>query len=181
MTEPKPHRAIEHWFGVLGIPADYGHRHRLKPLAEPAELVPIGQDLFGRDQSMEPQAAEAWRHMEASAKEAGVVLQVVSAYRSIDYQAAIIQKKLDRGQAIDEILTVSAAPGFSEHHTGQALDLTTPDSPPLEDSFSATQAYAWLRAHASEFGFVESFGKNNPHGLIWEPWHWCYRAFLIAA
>lgn len=181
MTEANPHRSMEHWLDVLGIPADYGQQHRLKPLTESRELVSIGQDLFGRDQSMEPEAAKAWQRMQASAKDAGVVLQVVSAYRSIDYQAMLIQKKLDQGQAIDEILKVSAAPGFSEHHTGQALDLTTIDSPPLEEDFATTKAYAWLSAHASEFGFVESFGKNNPHGLIWEPWHWCYRAFLIAA
>ena len=181
MSDSYPHHRIKHWMDVLGIPADYGQRHQLKPCAEPPELVPIGQDLFGRDQSMEPAAAQAWQNMQASAQKAGVVLQVVSAYRSIDYQAGLIQKKLDRGQTMDEILKVSAAPGFSEHHTGQALDLTTLNCPPLEESFADTDAYAWLMQHASEFGFVESFGKNNPHGLIWEPWHWCYRAFLIAA
>ena len=177
MTHSNPHRRIKHWLDVLGIPADYGRQHQLKPLSESAELVSIGQDLFGRDQWMEPNAAKAWQDMQLSAKNAGVVLQVISAYRSIDYQATLIQKKLDQGQAIDEVLKVSAAPGFSEHHTGQAIDLTTLNCPPLEEAFADTDAYAWLMKNASEFGFEESFGKNNPHGLIWEPWHWCYRAF----
>lgn len=181
MTQLSLNAIVLHWFNALGIPHDYGQRHQLSLCEESKTLVPIGHDVFERPQSMAPVAASAWQMMQASAEQDGVVLQVVSAFRSIEYQALLIQKKLDKGQLIEEILKVSAAPGFSEHHTGQALDLTTPDCPPLEEEFAETDAYRWLKTNALEFGFVESFGKNNPHGLIWEPWHWCYRPFLISA
>jgi D-alanyl-D-alanine carboxypeptidase len=65
---------------------------------------------------MLPAAARAWLSMSQQAADSGVELQAVSAYRSIDYQAGIVQKKLDRGLAMQDILAVSAAPGFSEHH-----------------------------------------------------------------
>ena len=67
---------------------------------------------------------------------------------------------------------VNAAPGFSEHHSGLALDIGTQDEPPAEESFERTAAFAWLRDHAGEHGFVMSYPRDNPHGIVYEPWHW---------
>jgi D-alanyl-D-alanine carboxypeptidase len=75
---------------------------------------------------------------------------------------------------IADILKINAAPGYSEHHTGRALDLTTADSPPLEVGFETTQAYAWLVEHAGEHGFRLSYPRDNPHGINYEPWHWAF-------
>lgn len=158
----------------LGIPADYAKRHLLKPCLECVQTVAIGRDIFDRPQLMSPGAAAAWSRMKDSAAADGIELQVVSAYRSVEYQAGIIRRKLDAGQSIADILAVSAAPGYSEHHTGRALDLSTPGFKPLEDSFEESLAFAWLRDHASSFGFRMSFQKDNPHGLCYEPWHWCW-------
>ena len=72
-------------------------------------------------------------------------LEAISGYRSHDYQLGIFERKLARGQTVDEILTVNAAPGYSEHHSGCALDIGTPDEPPAEESFEQTPAFAWLR------------------------------------
>ena len=49
-----------------------------------------------------------------------MLLLIVSGFRSIEYQASLIRKKLNAGQSVSEILQVNAAPGFSEHHTGRA-------------------------------------------------------------
>jgi D-alanyl-D-alanine carboxypeptidase len=101
-----------------------------------------------------------------------VVLEAISGYRSHDYQLGIFRRKLARGQSVDEILRVNAAPGFSEHHDGRALDVSTPGEPAAEESFEATPAFAWLRKRAGEFGFVMSYPRDNPHGIVYEPWHW---------
>lgn len=160
----------------LGIPDHYGPRRRLKMVPDCSSLQSIGFDIYDREQFLHPAAARAWQEMRDSAANAGVALQVVSAFRGRDYQAGLIQAKLDRGGKIDQILTVSAAPGFSEHHSGRALDLKAPGSAVLEEDFAKTAAYRWLKANARYFGFQETLGPNNPHGIIWEPWHWCYRA-----
>ena len=102
-------------------------------------------------------------------------LLLVSAFRSIARQHEIVAAKLARGQQLDAILQVSAAPGFSEHHTGRAVDIGTPDSPALEEVFEQTPAFAWLQANAACFGFVLSFPRGNACGYLYEPWHWCYR------
>ncbi|MEO5566430.1 MAG: M15 family metallopeptidase, partial [Luteimonas sp.] len=112
--------------------------------------------------------------MQADAMGAGVVLEAISGYRSHDYQLGIFARKLARGIALDEILSVNAAPGYSEHHGGLALDIGTPGEPPAEESFERTPAFAWLRDNAAGHGFAMSYPRDNPHGIAYEPWHWAY-------
>lgn len=76
---------------------------------------------------------------------------------------------------MQQILEVSAAPGFSEHHTGRALDLTTPGGPVLEEPFEHTDAFAWLSESAGSFGFHLSYPRGNSHGIAYEPWHWAWK------
>lgn len=159
----------------LGIPENYGARHRLIMVPDIQHLESIGFDVFDREQWMWPEAAAAWRKMREAAAHAGAELQVVSAFRGLKYQAGLIRNKLDKGQKIHQILTVSAAPGFSEHHSGRAVDIKSPGDPPLEESFAETGAYRWLKTNARFFGFHETLGRNNRHGITWEPWHWCYK------
>ncbi|MBN8482514.1 MAG: M15 family metallopeptidase, partial [Xanthomonadales bacterium] len=142
---------------------------------EPARLVAIGPDVHGRMQWLAPRAAAAWKRMRASARADGIELGVVSAFRSAEYQLGIVRRKLERGQAIDEILRVSAAPGYSEHHSGRVLDLTSPGYADLEEEFERSPAFAWLDEHAAHFGFHLSYPRGNRHGIAYEPWHWCWR------
>ena len=74
---------------------------------------------------------------------------------------------------MEQILRVSAAPGYSEHHSGRAVDVTTPGCAPLTGEFESTAAFAWLAAHARDFGFVLTYPRDNRYGVIYEPWHWC--------
>ena len=167
-------RSIASLHTELGIPADYATRAQLVLCEEAAELVSIGTDISGREQRLHPKAAEAWRGMRDAAQQHGIQLLVVSGYRSVDYQRALIQRKLDRGMKIAEVLRINAAPGYSEHHTGRALDLTAPDCPPLEQGFETTSAFAWLQKQAAKHHFRLSYPRNNPHGITYEPWHWAF-------
>lgn len=164
----------------LGIPAEYGVRHRLRLVPEAKERVSIGLDIFNRDAELSPQAAEAWQAMKTTAQYQGVDIQVVSGFRSVQYQADLIRKKLSSDQPMERILRASAAPGYSEHHSGNALDLTTPGITPLWQEFAMSRAYEWLQSQARFYGFRESFPKHNRHGIEWEPWHWCYRSAFNA-
>ncbi len=158
----------------LGIPEDYGIQHRMRLVPEAATLVPIGRDIFNRDQRLTPAAATAWTRMLTAAANRGIELQLVSAFRGVNYQANLFRRKREEGQSLNRILSVSAAPGFSEHHSGRAIDLTSPGAKPLEENFAETKAYQWLKANAGIYGFRESYPRNNRHNIQWEPWHWCY-------
>jgi len=159
----------------LGIPATYGQFHRLQLQSEAGNLHSIGLDVFGREQRMAPRAAAAWQRMSRAAATRGIELQPVSAWRSVSYQQELVQRKLEKGLAIDAILQVSAAPGYSEHHTGRAIDITSPGCTALSEEFAHCPAFTWLRRHAPGFGFDLSFPRRNRHRLAYEPWHWCYR------
>ncbi len=158
----------------LGLPADYGRTHRLRLQPEPSQLASIGPDVFGREQFLTPSAANALRAMIAAAAGDEIELQVVSAFRSADYQSGLLRNKLEKGQSMEQILRVSAAPGYSEHHSGRAVDLTTPDFPVLEECFADSAAFAWLSQKAARFGFQLSYPRDNHHGVAYEPWHWYY-------
>ena len=158
-----------HW---LGLDEEYGARTGLALFAEPARLEFAGFDRYRRVLWLLAPAARAWRRLHAAALAEGVVLHAISGYRSHAYQLGIFERKLARGLTVEEILTVNAAPGYSEHHGGVALDIGAPGEPPAEESFEATPAFAWLQAYAGGFGFRMSYPRDNPHGITYEPWHW---------
>ena len=156
----------------LGIPADYASSRDLPTYAETDDLVEVGPNLVGRMQRLTPVAAAKWQQMVEAASGDGIRLLIVSGFRSFDYQADLIRNKLSSGQIIDEILQVSAAPGHSQHHTGNAIDIATPGSRPLTEEFETSDAFAWLTENAEKYEFSMTYPRDNPHGLIYEPWHW---------
>ena len=126
----------------LGIPEDYGAAGSPPAFAEATDLVEVGPNLVGRT---------------------GAV---------IDAQTLELLEFDKAGQAIEEILKVNAAPGYSEHHTGRAVDIATPGSRPLTEEFEDTDAFRWLESRAIEFGFSMTYPRDNPWGIAYEPWHW---------
>ena len=156
----------------LGIHADYGLETGLPAFEEARELVEVGPNLVGHMQRLTPQAAKRWAEMVSAAAEANILLLIVSGFRGVDYQADLIRKKIAAGQQISDILEVNTAPGFSEHHTGTAIDIATPGSRPLTEDFENTEAFQWLTAAAGGFGFSMTYPRENPWGISYEPWHW---------
>jgi len=141
-------------------------------IGEPATLSARERDLYGRPLWLLPAAVGAWQQMCEAARRDGVELLVVSGFRSMDYQAALWRRKLSAGQRLDAILAVSAPPGFSEHHSGRALDLHARAYRVLERDFERSPAFAWLHAHAARFQFRLSYPEGNASGYVYEPWHW---------
>jgi hypothetical protein len=93
---------------------------------------------------MRPDTALAYDRMAAAARrEAGIVLIVVSGFRSDAEQAVLFAAHPDPKWV--------APPGTSLHRLGTELDL------------GPGSAYGWLEANAGRFGFVKRYS--------WEPWH----------
>ena len=159
-------------FADLPIPSDYGVNPRRPRFREAGELVDVEPNVVGTMQRLAPETAVAWHKMKQAAFGAGVQLLLVSGFRSVRHQADIIRRKLDAGQPIEEILAVNAAPGFSEHHTGRAVDVATPGTRPLTAEFESSDAFRWLATNAAIFGFRMPYGRGNRFGFEYEPWHW---------
>jgi D-alanyl-D-alanine carboxypeptidase len=176
MTVSSAHRSrVEALLEELRIPRKLVVSRGLRICDEARELVVVEVDEGGREHMLIPAAADAWRVLRDSALADGVTLQIASAFRSLDRQVEIVRGKLDRGLSIESVLAVSAPPGYSEHHTGRAVDVITLDSPPLQAGFEQTDAFRWLTENAARFHYEMSFPRGNPYGYDYEPWHWCFR------
>jgi D-alanyl-D-alanine carboxypeptidase len=159
----------------LGIAADYPAACGMALQQDCTTLVNTELDVFGRQPQLDTQAYAVWCKMKNAAEQEGVKLQIISGYRSIEYQKQLFVHKLARAESINAILKVNAAPGYSEHHSGRAVDVGCPDYPYLEVAFEDSPAFAWLSKHAGKYRFFMSFPKDNAFGVQYEPWHWCYR------
>ena len=161
---------------ALGITEDYLEARGLRACVEATALVCAEVAADGREFLLTPATAAAWHTMKAAAAADGLTLVIESALRSVARQAEILRGKLDAGQTLDEALQWVAPPGYSEHHTGRAIDIGTPGSAAFEEEFEATPAYAWLQRHAAAHGFTLSYPRGNAQGYGYEPWHWCHQA-----
>lgn len=116
--------------------------------------------------------------------EQGLGLKIASAFRSYDYQRRVHDGVVAASGAA-EADRVSARPGHSEHQTGLAVDLVTPDdsSCDLDACFAETPAGRWLAANAWRYGFVIRYqaAVTAITGYAPEPWHLRYVGRPLAA
>ena len=139
----------------------------------PAEdLVPVVGD---GSILMRQAAADKFLQMVTAAAADGITLVPVSGFRSIeDQEYLFFEIKAERGQVASTRAEVSAPPGYSEHHTGYAIDIIDGMVPDivLVEAFETTPAFAWLEENAAFYSFELSFPRDNAQGISYEPWHW---------
>jgi len=147
-----------------------GEKLEAKPLKMP-ELAALPKELCqgGAHIYIRREARKALIEMAARAKEDGILLRVDSGYRSAWYQERIFVKLMKKGRTFQDLIRYVAPPGYSEHMLGTVVDFS-----PGNWRFARTPAYQWLQGHAGEYGFSETYPKNNQRHP-WEAWHWRFR------
>ena len=146
--------------------------------ADNLKLREAGGKLF------EEQTAIALEKLMAEAKSDGIGIEVISGYRSEDYQQMLWEREInqhmgcgmDYASAVAETGKTLALPGCSEHGTGLAADLGTSGADDIEPNFHKTTAGKWLSRKASKFGFILRYPRMKEHitGIDFEPWHYRY-------
>lgn len=160
--------------------------NKLRPLNPvsyaPAGLVtvPVAHD---NPAVMRSDAAAALVKMFAAGAAAGAgKMQVQSSYRSYPVQVRVYNgwvHSLGKAQADRQ----SARPGFSEHQTGLAVDISSlPLKCTLAACFGTTPQGRWLAANAWQFGFLLRYpaDKVSVTGYEYEPWHFRYIGIPLA-
>lgn len=109
----------------------------------------------------------------------GLNIRIISAYRTYEYQENLYNNylKYDKKELVD---SYSARPGFSEHHTGLAIDI---DNSKLDfNKFYLTKEFIWMQDNAYKYGFILRYPKDkeNITGYSYEPWHYRYVGKEIA-
>lgn len=121
---------------------------------------------------LEEKTAKAFEIMCEVARTQGIWLYAKQGYRSQDDQRRLIQYYTEKDGAEAAALRC-APPGYSEHHSGLAIDVNGgvyKDGKKVKDSPSA---WAWVHDHCYEFGFFLKNlpGKEHITGTRAEPWH----------
>lgn len=108
--------------------------------------------------------------VKAAAKDK-VALYPSSIFRSVRAQEIIIKRKFNQKQPAKTIYYTSSPAGFSEHHTGYAVDFA-----PIDAKFAKTKGYQWLINHAHQYGWEQTFTPDYSakSGVSEESWHWRY-------
>lgn len=124
---------------------------------------------------LHPDAAAALKSMIDAARADDIWIVLVSGFRDLATQQRLFQDRAAAYGSVEYAAKSVAPPGYSEHHTGYAIDLTDGSGLGFY-AFEQTDAFKWMQTHAHEFGFELSFPKNNPQGIDYEPWHWRFVA-----
>ncbi|MEO1791814.1 MAG: M15 family metallopeptidase [Cyanobacteria bacterium J06629_19] len=148
--------------------------HRRYEVADVDSLVPLNA---ASDIKVQAEVQGAIAQMIAKAQAEGIQLGIISGFRTLEDQDYLyFDLKAERGQSAQTRAEVSAPPGYSEHHTGYAVDFIDEDKVDthLSESFETTAAFEWLEENAAYFNFEMSFPKDNSANVSYEPWHWRY-------
>jgi D-alanyl-D-alanine carboxypeptidase len=151
-------------------------KHPLSPKTyAPSDLIAVGGGQY-----MRAEAARALSRMIVGARAAGYVLTPASGYRSYSTQVSVYNNEVKvYGKAVAD--SESARPGYSEHQTGWAMDLSSGGCN-IADCFGDTPGGKWATANAYKYGFLLRYpaDKVNVTGYRHETWHFRYIGTALA-
>ena len=140
--------------------------------------IPLMYSYSGNMASQE--VVNSYIEMQKKVKEElGITLMVNSSFRTYQDQEEIYKQFSSKGKEYAD--SYAARPGFSEHQTGLAIDITSTANP-TSNAFKESNEYTWLKEHCHEYGFIHRYpeGKENITGYNTESWHFRYVGKKIA-
>jgi D-alanyl-D-alanine carboxypeptidase len=124
-------------------------------------------------QKLREEAATAFVEMRNDALREGLKIRAVSGYRAVAYQRSLYNRYLssDSQESVDRY---SARAGYSEHHTGLAVDVF--GSKDGLRQFVNTPEFPWVRDNCYKYGFIIRYLEETEEitGYESEPWHLRY-------
>ena len=142
---------------------------------EKLQITKMNNSL-GDDVEVETKAYDAYLKLKADLEKEGVYIDLDSARRSIAAQEDII-KRFTKKYGADYVKKYVAVPGYSEHHTGLALDLYLnidgKDVYLNEDMVKYPEIWEKIHKKVADYGFILRYlkGKEHETGYNYEPWH----------
>lgn len=175
------------------ITGDYEADMRIRKIAEErgytlrsAPVANVFVDV-GDGYRLQERAAQPWIDLRDTAKKDNIIFNLMDAYRSADEQLEIFLPRLTAAgvplsgiasgrydSQIIQVLSMTAVPGYSRHHTGYTIDLECGNTPGL--AFENTVCFDWLNKNnyenAKKFGWIPSYpegtGQQGPEPEAWE-------------
>ena len=143
-------------------------------------------NTVGDDVEVETKAYDAYLLLKEDLAKEGIYVDLDSARRSVSQQQEIMDE-FTKEYGKDYALKTVAQPGYSEHHTGLALDLYLiidgKDIVENEDMIQYPEIWAKIHEKLADYGFILRYLKDKEHitGYGYEPWHIRYLDDAAAA
>ena len=151
---------------------------------QPVDAMYLNCEERNSVKAVDRAAYQPLKDMFAAAENAGVPLQLVSAFRSIHLQDKLFTRSVNSymSQGYSEADAINKAnysrtfSGTSEHNTGLGFDIMEKGNFSLSESFENTAQFRWLMENAENYGFILRYAedKTTQTGIMYEPWHFRY-------
>ncbi|MBQ9375484.1 MAG: M15 family metallopeptidase [Ruminococcus sp.] len=130
----------------------------------------------GDDVEVEKKAYDAYLKLKADLEKEKIYVDLDSACRSVEDQERIMES-FTKDFGADYAKKTVAKPGYSEHHTGLALDLYLivdgKDIVENDEMIKYTDIWEKIHSKLADYGFILRYldGKEHITGYGYEPWH----------
>ncbi|MBQ2581404.1 MAG: M15 family metallopeptidase [Ruminococcus sp.] len=155
---------------------------RFEPLPQGFEQKLRLREIRGK--LFEIQTADALERLLFDAQNENIELDVISGYRSADYQQMLWEREISKeiagglsyGKAVEKVGKTLALPNASEHETGLAVDFAQKGKTDVGYDFAGSAQAVWLERNAHRYGFILRYPRLKEHitGISFEPWHYRY-------
>ena len=146
------------------------------------------KDINNIDIQIEEETYNKFLKLKDYLLEQNIKVGINSAYRSLEEQQETYVEFVEKYG--EEYASKAVAPvGYSEHHTGLAIDLCVvldnevpTDKADEEEKEKKEAVYQEIHKHLKDFGFILRYpkGKENITGYPYEPWHIRYVGKFVA-
>ena len=139
------------------------------------QLIDI-KNLDGEIIKIEKKTLEKYNELKKAATKIGIEIGINDAYRSIKEQEKTY-KQLEEEKGLEYAQLYVAAAGYSEHHTGLAIDIGLRQNGQIieenEEGTVKLQIYEKLHPLLADYGFILRYPKEKEEitGYKYEPWH----------
>jgi len=132
---------------------------------------------YADNRKLEKETFEAFLKLKEFIKEKGYTIEVESGYRSSEYQQKVWDECVKK-KGLEYTKKYVAAPGYSEHQTGLAVDFVLYENEKYfeEHKMKGHPVLKLVADNAYKYGFIIRYpeGKESITGYSYEPWHLRY-------
>ena len=151
---------------------------------ENLELV-ITKDAWDDDIKVEKKAFEQFKKLKEEVdkdlEKDNATIELDSVYRSVAEQQDLWDRwSADPEKGPEYVKKFVAVPGYSEHHTGLAIDICLVIDGEIvadnDEMIAQREIFSKVHAKLAKYGFILRYleGKDDITGYSYEPWHFRY-------
>lgn len=183
--DAQPEEAVQENMETEAAEADYDYMilvnktHKLPDDWEDKVVLAEGKNIYGETYLVEEKALESFEALREELLEEGIDIELDSVTRSVAEQQELWDEwTIEYGE--DYVKKYVAVPGYSEHHTGLAIDICIDkDGVRINDNdemIAEREIFGKIHERLADYGFILRYleGADAITGYSYEPWHFRY-------